>query len=39
MPKIWMNLSSTIASLFWYIVESYIIIIIIIIAKNIAEEK
>ncbi len=38
MPKIWMNLSSTIASLFWYIVESYIIIIII-IAKNIAEEK
>jgi hypothetical protein len=34
-----MNLSSTIASLFWYIVESYIIIIIIIIAKNIAEEK
>jgi hypothetical protein len=33
-----MNLSSTIASLFWYIVESYIIIIII-IAKNIAEEK
>jgi len=34
MPKIWMNLWSTIASFFWYNAELQIIIIIIIMAKK-----